>query len=116
MPISALAEVIRQVREETSQQSFSTSLVGHVGDGNFHLGMQIDPDDPDEWARANAINDRMVKHAIALGGTCTGEHGVGIGKRKFMREEHGEAVEVMRLIKEALDPRGILNPGKVLPD
>jgi D-lactate dehydrogenase (cytochrome) len=116
VPISALAEVIRQVREETSQQSFSTSLVGHVGDGNFHLGMQIDPDDPDEWARANAINDRMVKHAIALGGTCTGEHGVGIGKRKFMREEHGEAVEVMRLIKEALDPRGILNPGKVLPD
>ncbi|WP_296574339.1 FAD-linked oxidase C-terminal domain-containing protein [Phreatobacter sp.] len=115
VPISALAEVIREVRKETSQQSFGTTLVGHVGDGNFHLGMQIDPDDPAEWAKANEINDRMVKHAIALGGTCTGEHGVGIGKMKFMREEHGEALDVMRLIKNALDPKGIFNPGKVLP-
>jgi D-lactate dehydrogenase (cytochrome) len=115
VPISALAEVIREVRKETSQQSFGTTLVGHVGDGNFHLGMQIDPDDPAEWAKANEINDRMVKHAIALGGTCTGEHGVGIGKMKFMREEHGEALDVMHLIKNALDPKGIFNPGKVLP-
>ncbi|MDP2800674.1 MAG: FAD-linked oxidase C-terminal domain-containing protein [Phreatobacter sp.] len=115
VPISALAEVIREVRKETSQQSFGTTLVGHVGDGNFHLGMQIDPDDPAEWAKANEINDRMVKHAIALGGTCTGEHGVGIGKMKFMREEHGEALDVMYLIKNALDPKGIFNPGKVLP-
>jgi D-lactate dehydrogenase (cytochrome) len=115
VPISALAEVIREVRKETSQQSFGTTLVGHVGDGNFHLGMQIDPDDPAEWAKANEINDRMVKHAIRLGGTCTGEHGVGIGKMKFMREEHGEALDVMHLIKNALDPKGIFNPGKVLP-
>ncbi len=116
VPISALAEVIREVRKETSQQSFGTTLVGHVGDGNFHLGMQIDPDDPVEWAKANEINDRMVKHAIRLGGTCTGEHGVGIGKMKFMREEHGEALDVMHLIKNALDPKGIFNPGKVLPE
>jgi len=116
VPISALAEVIREVRKETSQQSFGTTLVGHVGDGNFHLGMQIDPDDPAEWAKANEINDRMVKHAIRLGGTCTGEHGVGIGKMKFMREEHGEALDVMHLIKNALDPKGIFNPGKVLPE
>jgi D-lactate dehydrogenase (cytochrome) len=115
VPISALAEVIREVRKDTAQQSFGTTLVGHVGDGNFHLGMQIDPDDPEEWKRANEINDRMVRHAIRLGGTCTGEHGVGIGKMKFMREEHGDAVDVMHLIKNALDPQGILNPGKVLP-
>ena len=110
--VAALVEV----RKETSQQSFGTTLVGHVGDGNFHLGMQIDPDDPAEWAKANEINDRMVKHAIRLGGTCTGEHGVGIGKMKFMREEHGEALDVMHLIKNALDPKGIFNPGKVLPE
>jgi D-lactate dehydrogenase (cytochrome) len=115
VPISALAEVIREVRKDTAQRTFGTTLVGHVGDGNFHLGMQIDPDDPDEWKQANEINDRMVRHAIALGGTCTGEHGVGIGKMKFMREEHGEAVDVMHTIKAALDPKGILNPGKVLP-
>jgi D-lactate dehydrogenase (cytochrome) len=115
VPISALAEVIREVRKDTAQRTFGTTLVGHVGDGNFHLGMQIDPDDPDEWKQTNEINDRMVRHAISLGGTCTGEHGVGIGKRKFMREEHGEAVDVMHLIKDALDPKGILNPGKVLP-
>ena len=77
--------------------------------------MQIDPDDPEEWRQANEVNDRMVRHAIALGGTCTGEHGVGLGKIRYMREEHGDAVEVMRSVKMALDPNDIMNPGKMLP-
>ncbi|MCZ0737838.1 FAD-binding oxidoreductase [Phreatobacter sp. AB_2022a] len=115
VPISALAEVIRETRKHCAQAPFFTAMVGHVGDGNFHLAMQIDRDNPDELALASAINDRMVNLALKLGGTCTGEHGVGIGKMKFMRTEHGEAVDVMHLIKDALDPNGLFNPGKVLP-
>jgi D-lactate dehydrogenase (cytochrome) len=115
VPISALAEVIRETRKDCAQAPFFTSMVGHVGDGNFHLGMQIDRGDPREVELATAINDRMVKLALKLGGTCTGEHGVGIGKMKFMREEHGDAIDVMHKIKQALDPDGIFNPGKVLP-
>lgn len=115
VPISALADVLRETRRDTAQHSFSTTLVGHVGDGNFHLGMQIDPDDPDELKQALDVYDRMIARTLAAGGTCTGEHGVGIGKMKYMRAEHGDAVDVMILIKNALDPKGILNPGKVLP-
>ena len=115
VPISALAEVIRETRKDCAQAPFFTAMVGHVGDGNFHLAMQIDRDDPAEVAQASAINDRMVNLALKLGGTCTGEHGVGIGKMKFMRTEHGEAIDVMHLIKDALDPKGLFNPGKVLP-
>lgn len=115
VPISALAQVIRETREHCAQAPFFVAMVGHVGDGNFHLSMQLDRDDPAELALASAINDRMVALALKLGGTCTGEHGVGIGKMKFMRAEHGDAIDVMHLIKNALDPDGIFNPGKVLP-
>ncbi|QCK86943.1 FAD-binding protein [Phreatobacter aquaticus] len=115
VPISALADVLRETRRDTAQHSFSTTLVGHVGDGNFHLGMQIDPEDPDELNQALKVYDRMVERTLAAGGTCTGEHGVGIGKMKYMRAEHGDAIDVMHLIKNALDPKNILNPGKVLP-
>ncbi|WP_284702921.1 FAD-binding oxidoreductase, partial [Escherichia coli] len=84
-------QVIRETREHCAQAPFFVAMVGHVGDGNFHLSMQLDRDDPAEFALASAINDRMVALALKLGGTCTGEHGVGIGKMKFMRAEHGDA-------------------------
>lgn len=114
VPISRLAECIRETHADLERSGLVAPLVGHVGDGNFHLIMLIDPDDPEEHARAQALNDRMVDRALALGGTCTGEHGVGCGKIPCVEKEHGEAVDVMRTIKQALDPRGILNPGKVV--
>lgn len=116
VPISALAPCIAQTQADIADASFPISMVGHVGDGNFHLGLLIDPSDPRELAEAAAINDRLVRRALELDGTCTGEHGVGSGKIKFMRLEHGPAVEMMRKVKQALDPLGILNPGKVLPE
>ncbi|WP_282568440.1 FAD-linked oxidase C-terminal domain-containing protein, partial [Bosea sp. ASV33] len=116
VPISALAPCIAQTQADIADASFPISMVGHVGDGNFHLGLLIDPSDPRELAEAAAINDRLVRRALELDGTCTGEHGVGTGKIKFMRLEHGQAIEMMRKVKQALDPLGILNPGKVLPE
>ena len=97
------------------QDSFLVApLVGHVGDGNFHLVYLIDPGKPDELREAQRLNDRLVERALAMDGTCTGEHGIGIGKLKYMRAEHGEAVTAMRAIKRALDPDGIMNPGKLI--
>lgn len=116
VPISQLTELMRSTHEDAGRASFFVTMVGHVGDGNFHVGLIIDPDNPAEMAEASAINDRLVKRAIELDGTSTGEHGVGTGKRKFMALEHDAGVGVMRAIKQALDPLGILNPGKVLPD
>ncbi|HUU74244.1 MAG TPA: FAD-linked oxidase C-terminal domain-containing protein, partial [Burkholderiales bacterium] len=88
-------------------------LVGHVGDGNFHLGFLIDRDDPKELEEAERLNDRLVMRALSMDGTCTGEHGIGLGKMKFLTAEHGEGVSVMRAIKKALDPDNIMNPGKI---
>jgi D-lactate dehydrogenase (cytochrome) len=89
-------------------------LVGHVGDGNFHMGYLIDPNNAAEHALAEELNHKLVNRALALGGTCTGEHGVGLHKMDFLREETGEgAVQVMRTIKQALDPHNIMNPGKI---
>lgn len=115
VPISNLPRCIAETQTDIDSASFFISTLGHVGDGNFHLGLVIDPSNPDEMAEAEALNDRLVRRAIALEGTCTGEHGVGSGKIKFMELEHGSAVDVMRAVKAALDPAGILNPGKVLP-
>lgn len=115
VPISALTRCIAQTEEDILKASFFMSMVGHVGDGNFHLGLVVDPSNPAELAEAEAINDRLVRRAIALDGTSTGEHGVGSGKIKFMDLEHGAALATMRAIKQALDPLGIMNPGKVLP-
>jgi len=90
--------------------------VGHVGDGNFHVIFLVDPNDPDELAEVERLAGRLAARAIRLGGTCTGEHGVGFGKARFLLLEHGkEGVDLMRKLKLALDPYGILNPGKVLP-
>ena len=114
VPISRLAECIIETKRDLSQSPIPYALVGHVGDGNFHLVFMIDPNRPEEVAEASLLNDRMVTRALAMEGTCTGEHGIGYGKMDFLIAEHGEAVEVMRTIKKALDPDGILNPGKIV--
>jgi len=115
VPISRLPECVAETQLDIEKASFFIAMVGHVGDGNFHLGLAIDPDSAEELAEAAMINDRVVRRAIALEGTCTGEHGVGSGKVKFMALEHGKAVDFMRAIKQALDPQDIFNPGKMLP-
>ncbi|HEX6734644.1 MAG TPA: FAD-linked oxidase C-terminal domain-containing protein [Azonexus sp.] len=116
VPISRLAECIAATNEDIAQVSIPIALFGHVGDGNFHLVVLVDPADEKDMAEAAWISQRVVERAIAMEGTCTGEHGVGLGKRKYMLAEHGEvAVEVMRAVKAALDPGNLLTPGKVLP-
>jgi D-lactate dehydrogenase (cytochrome) len=85
-----------------------------VGDGNFHLTIVVDPADPKDLKEAERINERLVMRAIAMEGTCTGEHGIGYGKLDFLQAEHGEAVSVMRAVKTALDPQNLMNPGKIL--
>jgi len=116
VPISRLAECILETRRDIDECGVLAPIVGHVGDGNFHLTFVLDPDDPEDMKRAEAVNDRMVMRAIAMGGTCTGEHGVGTGKMRFLQAEHGEALAVMRQLKQALDPDNIMNPGKILPN
>jgi D-lactate dehydrogenase (cytochrome) len=113
VPISRLAESILATRKDIDAAHLLAPVVGHVGDGNFHLIMLIHPDDEEEMARAQGVYSRMVQRALDFGGTCTGEHGVGYGKIAWVEKEHGDAVGVMRTIKQALDPRGILNPGKI---
>src|SRR3954463_7278172 len=113
VPISKLAECILETKKDLEGSFLIAPLVGHVGDGNFHLGFLINRDDPKEIEEAERLNDRLVMRALAMDGTCTGEHGIGLGKQKFLVAEHGEAVGVMREIKKALDPQNILNPGKI---
>ncbi|WP_226449980.1 FAD-binding oxidoreductase [Ferribacterium limneticum] len=116
VPISRLAECIAATYEDIAQVSIPIALFGHVGDGNFHLVVLVDTDNAKEMEEAAWISRRVVKRAIAMEGTCTGEHGIGLGKKKYLVAEHGEvAVDVMRAVKMALDPRNLLNPGKVLP-
>jgi len=114
VPISRLAECILETKADLAASRLLAPLVGHVGDGNFHLVFVVDPGDEDELARAAAANDRLVMRALAMDGTCTGEHGVGYGKMPFLAAEHGEALDVMRAVKRALDPDGIMNPGKIV--
>jgi D-lactate dehydrogenase (cytochrome) len=116
VPISALADCVVAAQADIAERKLLAPIVGHVGDGNFHTCVLVDPDDPDDVARAEAFHARLVERALAHGGTCTGEHGVGYGKAGFLEAEHGApAVEMMRAIKRALDPDGIFNPGKILP-
>jgi D-lactate dehydrogenase (cytochrome) len=117
VPISQLATCIGEIREHAKDAPFPVPALGHVGDGNFHMGFLIRMDSPDEIREAERLNALLVNRAIELGGTCTGEHGVGYGKAKFMRKEHGDAaIAVMRTLKASLDPDNIMNPGKVLPE
>lgn len=114
VPISHLAEAVVATVAEADASGIPYFLVGHVGDGNFHIGYLIDPDNVDERARAEALNRRQVERVLALGGTCTGEHGIGLHKMDFLEPETGVgAVNAMRAIKRALDPDNIMNPGKI---
>ena len=114
VPISRLAECLVATRRELRASSLTAPIVGHVGDGNFHVLFVIDPHDAGEMAEAERLNASLVHRALAMGGTCTGEHGVGLGKMGYLAEEHGEALEVMKSIKRALDPDNLMNPGKML--
>lgn len=114
VPISKLAEAILETAEDLQASGIIAPIVGHVGDGNFHTGMLIDIDDPKELALAKDLAHRMNKRALRLGGTVTGEHGVGVGKKRYMEEEHGAAWGLMADIKRTFDPKNILNPGKVV--
>jgi D-lactate dehydrogenase (cytochrome) len=114
VPISRLAECVTDTRRDNVAASFPVCLVGHVGDGNFHLIYVLDPNRPAEIEEAHRLNERMVLRALAMGGTCSGEHGVGIGKMKYLETEHGPALDVMRTIKRALDPANRMNPGKMI--
>lgn len=116
VPISRLAECVAATYEDIAQVSIPIALFGHVGDGNFHLVVLVDTDNAKEMEEAAWISSRVVERAIAMEGTCTGEHGIGLGKRKYLEKEHGAvAVDVMRSLKMALDPHNLLNPGKILP-
>jgi len=115
VPISRLSECLLETKADLEREGVIHGIIGHVGDGNFHVQMIIDPNDPTDIARAEGVNERMVTRAIAMQGTCTGEHGIGLHKIDFLVQESGEeTVDVMRTIKHALDPHNIFNPGKVL--
>jgi D-lactate dehydrogenase (cytochrome) len=114
VPISRLAECIRETKKDLSTSHLLAPLLGHVGDGNFHLVLLIDTENPADIVEAERLNDRLVNRAIEMGGTCTGEHGVGSYKMKYLDREHGEAMGLMRLLKRSIDPQNIMNPGKVL--
>jgi D-lactate dehydrogenase (cytochrome) len=116
VPISHLTECIAETKADLVAATIPVVLLGHVGDGNFHLAFIVRRDDPAELAEAQRFADRLVERALRLGGTCTGEHGVGVGKVAFMEREHGAAVDTMRQIKAALDPQNLMNPGKVIPE
>ncbi|MCF6272684.1 MAG: FAD-binding protein [Rhodobacteraceae bacterium] len=115
VPISRLAEAIEFATTQSTALDLTVTIIGHVGDGNFHCALSFDPDDAAQFSRVQDFMHRLAQKAIALSGTVSGEHGIGVGKIKYMLEEHGEALDVMRQIKHALDPKNILNPGKILP-
>ncbi|MCG8490367.1 MAG: FAD-binding protein [Sneathiellales bacterium] len=114
VPISRLADCIMQTKEDLDQSDLIAPIVGHVGDGNFHLAFVLDKSNPEEMEEAERLNARLIKRAQGMDGTCTGEHGVGLGKKKYLKDELGDAVEVMRVLKSALDPQNIMNPGKII--
>ena len=113
VPISRLAECLTETKRDIEATGLIAPIVGHVGDGNFHTLILVDPAMPDELAGAKALHARMVERALRLDGTCTGEHGIGLGKIDFLRDELGGAVEVMAALKRSLDPHNVMNPGKL---
>ncbi|WP_146587461.1 FAD-binding oxidoreductase [Puniceibacterium confluentis] len=114
VPISRLAQAVTETQADLSRASIPGPILGHVGDGNFHSVLLVDPARPEDLAEAKALSHRMVERALDLGGTATGEHGVGLGKLDYMQREHGDGWDVMTTLKQALDPKGILNPGKLV--
>jgi D-lactate dehydrogenase (cytochrome) len=115
VPVSELAGAIEQARRALDESELRGGIVGHVGDGNFHVAFLLDPDDAASIAQAEALNAQLVEDALARGGTCTGEHGIGFGKLGYLEQEHGDLVPLYRGIKHLFDPNGIMNPGKVVP-
>lgn len=115
VPISRLAECVVETQRDLREHGLVGPIVGHVGDGNFHVLLAAAPGDEEQKARIAAFSGRLVERALSMGGTCTGEHGIGLGKLKYMEKEHGAALEVMRAVKRALDPLNIMNPGKLVP-
>ena len=116
VPMAALPGVIGETQRLLGEAGLSAPLVGHVGDGNVHLLFHAYPNDEAAWDKVSRVSDAMTHAALQAGGTCTGEHGVGLRKRKYLRAEHGDALDVMREIKDLFDPRGLLNPGKIFQD
>lgn len=114
LPISEMAGAIKDAREAIEASGLVGGIVGHVGDGNYHILLMLDPDNEDDIERADKVNERIVGYSLERGGTCTGEHGVGVGKQKYQQREHGPALDVMKQIKVALDPLDLFNPGKVV--
>jgi D-lactate dehydrogenase (cytochrome) len=115
VPISHLAECILETQADIAEAGVVAPLVGHAGDGNFHLIIMLDPSDEAEFAKVSRLSERLVERALKFGGTCSGEHGVGVGKLKYLEAEHGAALDVMRAIKRAIDPGNLMNPGKLIP-
>lgn len=116
VPISKYPEIVRRIREISEELDLLTPCVGHAGDGNIHFLPIVDIQDPEAMERVQQLNDEIVSATLDLGGTATGEHGIGIGKRKFIRQEHSDAVDIVSGIKDVIDPNGIMNPGKTLPE
>ncbi|MCI0182402.1 FAD-binding oxidoreductase [Sulfoacidibacillus ferrooxidans] len=114
VPISMIADAVRNAKELLCTMELQGAVLGHVGDGNFHVSLAVNVDCKEDLSRAHAFNERLVALALRVGGTCTGEHGVGLGKMKYQEKEHGTALETMRLIKSVLDPQHLLNPGKLI--
>jgi D-lactate dehydrogenase (cytochrome) len=115
VPLSELAAAVSFARRELERRVLVAGLVGHAGDGNVHLSLMVDPDDADEVRRSDELIELLVEDALARGGTCTGEHGIGLGKIHGLEAEHGDLLPLMRGVKRVFDPNGIMNPGKVLP-
>ena len=115
VPISRLADCLLETKQDAMATGLVAPIVGHVGDGNFHLVVLFDPNDPAEREKAEGLAKRVSLRAIAMGGTCTGEHGIGVHKLDALVVEHGEAVDLMRTLKRAFDPHDIMNPGKTVP-
>ena len=113
VPISRLPECITATKHDLASASMPATILGHVGDGNFHVIFAMDPSSQDELREVKAINDRLVARALEMDGTCTGEHGIGLGKQDWLVKELGDAVDVMRVLKRALDPKNLFNPGKI---
>jgi D-lactate dehydrogenase (cytochrome) len=116
VPLSELVGAIKDARTAIDASGLDGAILGHVGDGNYHVLLMIDLNNPEEVDKAKKLNAHLVDYALSRGGSCTGEHGVGVGKAGYQRKEHGDALDVMRAIKNVLDPKGILNPGKIFLD